>query len=361
MRTKILLFVLLTSVSMAQAQDTIRSLIISEACLRNNRWAYAEITNMGNDDVQLANFTFGRIDPWEAVVNLTGEGWVPRHPNHAFRLPERILAPGESFLIASVFDYSLELHAKGIDTPGSGSAEVLHNKEIAAMADMQIHQPEGGENSTLATDSVSPMQTMTVWWARDTWYIQQHFPNGDSLVVDQVNGVFDDIDGLNTKFSNANTAGYDVAGIPRASFTAYLIRRFNVKQGNLDFANARGVGIGDSEWIPIPIEYTTDVWTTGFRAAQWTVGNHVNAQLNENTLESDVVDVDFANKTLTIPWGIRRNDDIMNYFVRKPGIGWNYHRAAGQVLMTRYHLQLKPVINSNCGLAVMICKRQLSK
>jgi arginine repressor len=329
MRTKFLLFVLLMSVGAVQAQDTIRSLIISEACLRNNRWAYVELTNMGDEDVQLADFTLGRIDPWEAVVNLTGIGWVPRHPDHAFRLPEKTLAPGETFLIASVFDYSLELHAKGINTPGSGSAEVMHNEEIAAMADMQIHQGEGGENSTLATDSVSPWQTLTVWSGRDTWYVQQHFDNGDSLVIDQVNGVFDDDDGLNTKFSNAAAAGYDVAGVPRASFTAYLIRRFIVKQGNLNFADARGVGLDDSEWIAIPIEDAGGQYNTDFRAAQWTVGNHVNAQLTENTLESDVVEVDFANKTLTVPWGVRRNDDIMNYFVKKPGIGWNFHRAAG--------------------------------
>ncbi len=329
MKLKTLLVILLAFTGIVHAQDTIRSLIISEACLRNNRWAYAEITNMGDEDVQLADFTFGRIDPWDCTVNLTGEGWVPRQPNHAFRLPERILAPGETFLIASVFDYSLELHDKGIDTPGSGSSEVMHNEEIAAMADMQIHQDEGGENSTLATDSVSPMQTMSVWTGRDTWYIQQHFPNGDSLVVDQVNGVFDDSDGLNIKFNDAATAGYDVAGVARASFTAYLVRRFVVKQGNLNFATSRGVGNDDSEWIAIPIEDAGGQWTTDFRAAQWTVGNHVNAQLNENTLESDIVEVDFANKTLTIPWGIRRNDDIMNYFVRKPGIGWNYDRAAG--------------------------------
>jgi hypothetical protein len=171
------------------------------------------------------------------------------------------------------------------------------------------------------------MLSMTVWSGRDTWYLQQHFPNGDSLVVDQVNGVFDDTDGLNTKFNNAETAGYDVAGVPRASFNAYLIRRFIIKEGNLNFAEARGVGNDDSEWIAIPIEDAGGQYETNFRAAQWTVGNHVNQILDENLLESDVIKVDFANKTLTVPWGIRRNDDIMNYFVRKPGIGWNYHRA----------------------------------
>jgi hypothetical protein len=216
------------------------------------------------------------------------------------------------------------LHEKGINTPGSGSAEVLNNKEIEAMADLLVHQSESGPAEL---DSVSPWETMTVWWARNTWYVQQHFENGDSLVVDQVNGVFDDTDGLNQKFTTEANAGYDIAGIPRASFTAYLVRRFVVKQGNLDFASARGVGIDDSEWIAIPIEDAGSPYETNFRAAQWTVGNHVNQVMNENTLESDVIDVDFGNKTLTIPWGVRRNDDIMNYFVRKPGIGWNYHRA----------------------------------
>jgi hypothetical protein len=324
MKLKTLLVILMAFTGIVHAQDTIRSLIISEACLRNNTWAYVELTNMGDKDVQLADFTLGRIDPWQCTVNLTGVGWVPRFPNHNVRLPEKTLAPGETFLVSTAFDYRIKLHEKGINTPGSGSAEVLNNKEIEAMADMLIHQDEGGP---AGLDSVSPWQTLAVWWARDTWYVQQHFENGDSLVVDQVNGVFDDTDGLNLKFNNQDNAGYDIAGIPRASFTAYLVRRFVIKQGNLDFASARGVGIDDSEWIAIPIEDAGSPYETNFRAAQWTVGNHVNQVMNENTLESDVVDVDFANKTLTIPWGIRRNDDIMNYFVRKPGIGWNYHRA----------------------------------
>lgn len=324
MKFKTLLIILMAFTGIVRAQDTIRSLIISEACLRNNTWAYVELTNMGDKDVQLANFTLGRIDPWAAKVNLTGVGWVPRSPNHNLRLPEKTLAPGETFLVSTAFDYRIKLHEKGINTPGSNSAEVLNNKEIEAMANLLIHQSEGG---SAELDKVSPSKVLEVWWARDTWYVQQHFQNGDSLVVDQVNGVFDDTDGLNRKFNNETNAGYDIAGIARGSFTAYLVRRFVVKKGNLNFASARGVGIDDSEWIPIPIEDAGSPYETDFRAAQWTVGNHVNQVMNEKTLESNVVDINFANKTLTIPWGIRRNDDIMNYFVRKPGIGWNYHRA----------------------------------
>ena len=200
MKLKTLLFILLlTSVGLVQAQDTIRSLIISEACLRNNTWAYVELTNMGDKDLQLADFTLGRIDPWSSTVNLTGVGWVPRFPNHVIRLPEKTLAPGESFLISTAFDYRIKLHEMGINKPGSGSAEVLNNKEIEAMADMVINQNEGG---AAELDKVTPSAVLEVWWARDTWYVQQHFENGDSLVVDQVNGVWDDTDGLNRKFTN---------------------------------------------------------------------------------------------------------------------------------------------------------------
>jgi hypothetical protein len=325
MKLKLLLSVLLLTIgSMVHAQDTIRSLIISEALMRSWPWAYIELTNMGDEDIQLANFRVGKIEPWDNVL------WTPRSRSRIFWLPERILKPGESFLIANVYDYSLEQHAKGIDTPGSGSAEVMHKKDLEEMADMQIHMKEkdGAPN-----DSVFPYAAaMEVGNGRDTWFLQYHMPNGDSVVVDQVGGVFDSEGwNLNQPF-DANWGpmsnwGYDVGGVRGATFTAHLIRKYSVKTGNLDFANARGVGNDDSEWIAIPVE--GGYWTTSFRKALWTVGNHVNAQLDENTLESDVIEVDFAGKTLTVPWGVRRNDDIMNYFVRKPGIGWNYHQAAG--------------------------------
>ncbi len=324
MKLKTLLFILMAFAGIASAQDTIRSLVITEACMRNSFWGYLELTNMGDKDVQLNNFKVGKIEPWENVL------WTPRSADRIFRLPERILKPGESFLIANVWDYSLELHAKGVNTPGSGSAEVIHKKDLAEMADLQVHF---GEKTGEPTDSVSPYdEAMSVWWGRDCWYLQYHLPNGDSVVVDQVGGVFDSGTGLNQPFDNnwgpPSEWGYDVAGVRGATFSAHLIRKFIVKKGNLNFANARGVGNDDSEWIAIPIEGGPSFYNTGFRKALWTAGNHVNAQLNESTLESDVIKVDFAKKTLTVPWGIRRNDDIMNSFAKKPGIGWNYHRAA---------------------------------
>lgn len=311
MKLKTLLFVLLTSIGMVQAQDTIRSLVITEACLRNPYFAYLELTNMGDENVQLGNFKIGNIEPWGP------KPFTPRYSSMVFQLPEKILAPGESFLIATVYDYEPTQHAKGIED----YSERLTKEEMLELADIQYHMDEGGGEM----DSVTNPQRIfsEVWNGRNCFYVQQYFENGDSVVIDQVNGVFDGPGGLNQPFDSRyeGSIGYNVAGVSQASNEAYLVRRFSVKQGNLDFATARGVGIDDSEWIAIRIQ--GGLW----RKALWTVGNHVNAKLDENTLESDVIKVDFANKTLTLPWGIRRNDDIMNYFVKKPGIGWNYHRA----------------------------------
>ncbi len=92
--------------------------------------------------------------------------------------------------------------------------------------------------------------------------------------------------------------------------------------------NARGVGLDDSEWIPII--HHGGAWRDPF----WTVGNHGNYNLDANTLESDMINVDFANKTLTVPWGVQRGDDIMNYFVQKPGIGWEYIMGANADSLT---------------------------
>jgi hypothetical protein len=312
MKLKLLLFVLLTAIGIVQAEDTIRSLIISEVCLRNRNYAYLELTNMGEIDVQLGKFKIANIEPWGPPP------FEPRFPNMVYQLPEKILAPGESFLIATVSDFNPKQHAKRIPD----YSERLTKEEMWELADIQYHMDEGGGE----TDSVTHPQRIfnEIWWGRNCFMLEQHFENGDSVVVDQVNGVFDGANGLNRPFDGRHDdgpLGYNVAGVTEASYRAYLIRKFSVKQGNLDFGSARGVGLDDSEWIAIPIQ--GDLW----RKALWTVGNHVNAQLDENTLESDVVKVDFAGKTLTVPWGIRRNDDIMNYFVRKPGVGWNFHRA----------------------------------
>jgi len=306
MKSKFLLLFLLITGGILSAQDTIRTLIITEARMDRKDQAYVELTNVGTTPVQMADFEFGKISD-------SNVPWTPALGN-AIRLPERILQPGESFTIAAFFDFIEKAHFVDPDNFGRN----LTKKELWTLADLQIHMDDA--NSQLQPeikDSISAnSEVLTVWNGGDCWYLEQHLSESDSVIVDQVGGVFDEANGTN--YDHA----YDVAGVTDATYTAILMRKFVVKSGNINFADARGVGIDDSEWMPVPLSYTNYDLD---RAVFWTAGNHGDYNLDEHTLVSDELDVDWANKTITVPWGTRNQDDIMTYFEKKPGVAWHYH------------------------------------
>ena len=307
MKLKILLLFLVFSGGIISAQDTIRYLIITEARMDRTDGSYIEITNMGTNPVQLNNFEFGRVDAWSTPWNGTGRSII---------LPDKVLQPGQSHTIAAVYDYIVEAHK--ID-PDNFYDRNLSKKEWWTLADQQIHIPDAKTSlHPELKDSISPgYSVMDNWGGRDTWYLEQHLSDIDSVVVDQVGGVFDEANG-----TNMDGGQYDVAGFKAATNKAILIRKYLVKSGNVDFATARGVGLDDSEWIPIPLSYQDnyDIYRTPF----WTVGNHGDYNLDENTLVSNIAEVNWAAKTITVPWGIRNQDDIMNIFEKKPGVAWHY-------------------------------------
>ena len=313
MKLKLLLAIFILSSGILNAQDTIKTLIITEARMTHPMENYAELTNMGDEPIQLSEFEFGLIRPWN------NEPYTPENETRAFMLPDRILQPGESFVIASVYDLNPKMFKAG----SNDYKEKITKDEIWDIADVKLHTDEAlyGEPGDSITEP--HYWTMFTYQGRGCWYVRHHVSETDSVVIDQVGGVFDEENGLN------NTEGfYDVAGVTGATGNSVLVRRYSVKSGNLDFANARGVGLDDSEWMPVPIQggFAYDNQNLGhWRAVPWTLGNHVNYQLDGNTLESDVIDVDFENKTLSVPWGVRSNDDIMNYFEKKHGIAWAYH------------------------------------
>lgn len=305
MKLKILLLLLVLTSGILRAQDTIRTFIITEARIDRQDQAYVELTNVGTTPIQMANFEFGHltayVTPWNAAVN------------DFVRLPERILQPGESFVIAAFFDFIEKAHFVDPDNFGRN----LTKKELWTLADMQVHMDDA--NSQLhpeIKDSISSYApVLTVWNGRDCWYIEQHLSETDSVIVDQVGGVFDDPSGTNYE------RAYDVAGVTDATYTTILNRKFIVKTGNTNFAEARGVGLDDSEWMPVPLSYANYDLD---RAVFWTLGNHGDFNLDENTLISDKAEVDWTNKTITVPWGTRNQDDIMALFEKKPGVAWHY-------------------------------------
>lgn len=243
--------------------------------------------------------------------------------NSARRIPsDKILQPGESYVFAAIKEFGPRKFAEGLEK--FPEKQVQDNMWEAA--DFYVYIPEEYADATdiITPDFYAPFDQQ---WGANGFYIQQHFANGDSIIVDQVGGMFTGANGANLDRTSPD-AKYEVAGIPDAIRNAYLIRKFSVRKGNLNFNAARGVGLDDSEWIPIPIH--GQEW----RLAPWTVGNHGDYKLDENTLESEVIIVDFANKTLTVPWGVRRGDDIMSYFKQKPGIGWEYVLASNADSLT---------------------------
>jgi hypothetical protein len=301
MKLKLLLFALLLS-GVLYAQDTINYLIITESHAYRADQSYVELTNLGDKPLQMAEFKLGKIGPYEEPFNSTLE----------YRFPERILQPGESFVIARFMDFTEKMYP----TDPDNYTERVTPIEYWEFADIQMHAAEA--NSIPGIDSVSAdYKIMDVWNGREGWYIEQHLSNGDSVLIDQVGGVFD-----NTNDRNFDKA-YDVAGVLNATGNSILVRKFSVKQGNLDFANARGVGEGDSEWIVIPLPDGGN--RTTWRTLSWTAGNHGDYKLNENMLQSSTVDVDWATQTITVPWGTRNLDDFVREFEKKPGLAWFYH------------------------------------
>jgi hypothetical protein len=320
MKLKLLLFLMVLA-GMLYAQEPYRNLIITEARMDGQNDIHVELTNMGDQDINLSEFKFALMRPWipEPILDVWNDPWVPEG-NRMFMLPDKVLQPGESFVITGAYDFGPEMYRRRVD--GFEGNQRPKQTDIYDLADFLIHLREGKSSEyPWVKDSVTTSArygdnyhwVLETWSGRGCFMIEHHFAEGDSAVIDQVGGVFDD-DGKN--FSHA----YDVAGVTGATGNSLLVRKYSVKTGNLDFANARGVGTEDSEWMVVerPSGYNAwrDIWGT--------VGNHGPYVLNENTLESDVIDVDFAGKTLTLPWGIRRLDDIMRHMVKKPGIAWKY-------------------------------------
>ncbi len=345
MRLKLLLLVFMLSGGVLYAQEAYRSLVITEARLSAQPDNYIEITNMGNQSINLKDFRLGTIRPWnQAITDVYSSAWVPDN-NRQIMLPDFVLAPGESYVVTTAYDFAAEQYAK--KTPGFEGGQLTPQKtQMYEIADLLIHVPEPKGD---ATDSVSRNESgVDISWMFENWngrecmYIEQHLSDVDSVVIDQVGGVFD-VAGQN------NTTGvYDVAGVTGATGNSVLVRKFKVKQGNLDFANARGVGADDSEWIPLKWPSGSGQW----RDLWWTVGNHGDYKLDENTLVSNKADVDFANKTITVPWGTRRGDGVMHLMEKKQGLAWMYN------INSNYEDSLSFAAHSGDTLTVVVCGQE---
>ena len=216
------------------------NLVITEALRVGVDNTYAEITNMGDKPVDLNEVKWGKINPWRtSIYDVYNDSWNPGLD--WFYLPEIILQPGESFVITTAYDFGPAQYNKKV--PGYTAAR-YKQPELYELADLLIHIHENnGDETDSITRYISPKgggdfeEAFTNWRGRSAWYLEQQLSETDFVVIDQVGGVFDN-NGQNQDIQ------YDVAGVQGAVANSVLVRKFSVKQGNLDFANARGVGSG---------------------------------------------------------------------------------------------------------------------
>ena len=190
MKLKLLLFLLLIG-GILNAQDTIRSLVITEAFVGRQFRNHVEITNMGSVAVQLNQFIFARCNNISELV-ATRSDVAPR-PDLFINLPDKVLQPGESFLLTDYCDWMVDVPEKGWDV--NTRTMLGMPKEWEELADVKNYRNENlwkDEQSPL--DSVGP-NFLEGWWGRNAYFIAQMFTDTTGVVVDQVAGVWDNANG----------------------------------------------------------------------------------------------------------------------------------------------------------------------
>ena len=140
----------------------------------------------------------------------------------------------------------------------------------------------------------------------------------DSIRIDQFwfNGNFSGENEDNPPFTTLHPIAGIVTDYPQRDYI--WIRNPRIKYGTLDFNNARGNDIKDSDWMPVP--------KTGYN--QWavpytTTKRHGNlGPFLLNAKRSDVI-IDKDNKRISLPFGVRR-DSIIREFNLGPNIAYEF-------------------------------------
>jgi len=321
------------------AQDTVRSLIISE--YQGGAVIFTEFTNMGEDPVDLSRFTWKVQNsnvtwvfdgPNTSVVK--SETWMGGpvrlggdHPRSIPGMPDSLQA-GESIIITRVFDAA-------VDDPYSRQYMWTKNRPGLLEIDHLIacHVIEGA-------DTLFPLRPELEMWGFDSvsyfpsplitgvpgytlsnyeriylagngtttgalWYI---LDNGDSVMVDQI-GVKEDPIRTGTTLD----IPADVAGVYRAQALNHLVRKYTIKKGTWDWDLSRGIDYEDSQWWVLP---QWDSWKV-----PTTYGTHGDFGFE---LSSETIEINTTDTIITVPWATYKGDSILDEFTFGPGMSWNY-------------------------------------
>jgi hypothetical protein len=308
MKKKLLLLLIVKMMMLpaliSQGQDTIRHLIISKWNGAPINQAFAQLTNVGDSAIDISKFTFSNVNGHTPAAGIVdGVPYWNNGPRYSLRLNGR-LEPGESFLIMNVWD---QLQADGLP---------FQLPDMLSMADVKVHARD------LSTPHDVAIPEWEVWGFDSIdvhdFLLRHHsgihasilyyrLDNGDSVAVDQARLAYDPT--TNTLVLSPSS----VAGVTDASELNYLVRKADIKQGNTNWDNSRGISAEDSEWIVLPKWQGRTPYTT-----LKNFGNH------QVSVQSTSANVDLDNKTITVEWGTERGDSLLKVLDIGPGMGWQY-------------------------------------
>jgi hypothetical protein len=325
------LVLMLGCMQLLTAQEPYKNLIFSEVRMDNHHQSYAELTNMGDRDINLAEFELGAIEPWT-------EPWYPVENNYIM-LPEKILHPGESFLIATVFEVADSLAKYD---PEAWTPLIRTSYEMREKADLLLYPPETEWGYYPQYDIVKPGYFALVTWSgRSCWYLRHHFTEGNSAIVDAVNASFYDPP-VGSPYKSDGPS--DAAGVSGATGNYILVRKFGITEGTGDYINSWAFSAGtnpdNSQWILLPLPQIN--WGNPGKEEFWTLKNHGDFTITSENLTSSSININFAGKTLTVPWGIRKYDGIIRALNYMPGVAWTYDESTSD-----NNLQLNSVQNGD--------------
>lgn len=285
-----LLILLIIAVIPLQAEDTIRNLIITEWRGDNMSSAYLELTNVSDVTLDLSRFTLATVAP--------GLVYPSADSRHQKRM-EGSLAAGESYLIMTVYE--------GV----TGAGNPIHRTAMLPLADLKVYVDEAG----VENDSISRYdRLLRLFNGIYSSVLFYHLDNGDSIIVDAVNNHIDVSTGRHFGIASS------VAGVESATNTRILVRKANIRRGNPNWDNARGVSLEDSEWIPIPhdgVNPNGSIYTTVKFHGDYSI-----------SLSSGNIGVNMTDTILNVPWGIWKGDSlVLKELTIGPNMAWQYHES----------------------------------
>ena len=171
MKKLLLLFILITG--MLRAQEPYRQLLITEVMAYSYAGNYTEITNMGNQTINLKDFKYIGDYTINMPADMFNAPWT--YPAiKSFMLPDFVLEPGQSFVITAAYDFGPMMYARDPYSPYA--SERPKRVDMYDLADALMHYPEPGGDET---DSITPgWQAFQLWEGTNGVVLEHHFEIG---------------------------------------------------------------------------------------------------------------------------------------------------------------------------------------